>query len=86
MAPLVDQMVIMAYDTALPTPILYRRYVSYAAERVTSALVRSHARARVLVGIPSYEETGLMHRAGVALGALLSTVVVYVLARSLWML
>jgi hypothetical protein len=64
-AAVADQVVVMAYDTALPTPILYRRYVSYAAERVTSALVRSHARARVLVGIPSYEETGLMHRAGV---------------------
>jgi hypothetical protein len=60
-----DQMVVMAYDTALPTPILYRRYVSWAAERVTSTLVRSNARARVLIGIPSYDETGLMHRAGV---------------------
>jgi hypothetical protein len=60
-----DQVVVMAYDTALPTPILYRRYVSYAAERVTSAFVRSNARARVLIGIPSYDETGIMHRAGV---------------------
>jgi hypothetical protein len=60
-----DQVVVMAYDTGLPTPILYRRYVSYAAAKVTSELVRTHARARVLVGIPSYDETGLMHRAGV---------------------
>ena len=44
---------------------VYRRYVSYAAGKVTSELVRSHARARVLVGIPTYGETGLMHRAGV---------------------
>jgi len=64
-ASVADQVVIMAYDTALPTPILYRRYVSYAAARVTSTFVRSNARARVLVGIPSYDETGIMHRAGV---------------------
>jgi hypothetical protein len=60
-----DQIVVMAYDTGLPTPLLYRRYVSYAADKVTSELVLSHARARVLIGIPSYDETGLMHRAGV---------------------
>jgi len=64
-AAVADQVVVMAYDTGLPTPILYRRYVSYAAGKVTSELVRSHARARVLVGIPTYGETGLMHRAGV---------------------
>jgi len=64
-AAVADQVVLMAYDTGLPTPILYRRYVSYAAEKVTSELVGVHARARVLVGIPSYDETGLMHRAGV---------------------
>ena len=44
-------------------PRLYRRYVSYAAEHVTPTLVRSNARARVLIGIPSYDETGNMHRA-----------------------
>jgi hypothetical protein len=64
-AAVADQVVVMAYDTALPTPILYRRYVSYAAARVTATLSRSQARARVLIGIPSYDETGLMHRAGV---------------------
>jgi len=64
-ASVADQVVVMAYDTGLPTPILYRRYVSYAAEKVTSDFVTSHARARVLVGIPSYDETGIMHRAGV---------------------
>jgi hypothetical protein len=64
-ASVADQVVVMAYDTALPTPILYRRYVSYAAARVTSTFVASNARARVLIGIPSYDETGIMHRAGV---------------------
>jgi hypothetical protein len=60
-----DQLVIMAYDTALPTPALYQRYISYAASSVTTALVASRSRARVLMGIPTYRETGFMHRAGV---------------------
>ena len=56
-----DQVVLMTYDTAIPTPSLYRRYVAYAARTVTANLARSH-RTRVLVGIPTYDETGLMHR------------------------
>jgi len=60
-----DQIVIMAYDTALPTPALYRRYVSYAASRITETLDASRSRARILMGIPTYDETSLMHRAGV---------------------
>lgn len=62
---LVDQIVIMSYDTGLPTPGLYRRYMSYAAASVTRALARSRLRARVLLGIPTYDETGLMHRGSV---------------------
>ncbi len=61
-AALVDQVVIMAYDTALPTPALYRRYVAWAASDVTATLADSRIRARVLMGIPTYPETGLMHR------------------------
>ena len=60
----VDQVVIMAYDSALPTPGLYRRFVSYAASSVSGSFVGS-ARTRVLVGIPTYEDHGLMHRKGV---------------------
>ena len=59
-----DQVVLMTYDTAIPTPGLYRRYVAYAAATVTANLARSH-RTRVLVGIPTYDEYGLMHRKGV---------------------
>jgi hypothetical protein len=59
-----DQVVVMAYDTALPTPILYRRYMAYVARTVDSTLSRS-SRARVLVGIPTYDQTGLMHRIAV---------------------
>ena len=59
---LADQIVVMAYDTALPTPALYRRYLSYAASSVTRTLVGASSRARVLVGIPTYDATKLMHR------------------------
>jgi hypothetical protein len=64
-AALADQVVIMAYDTGLPSAGLYRRYLTYAASAVTEALVHSKARARLLIGVPTYDETGLMHRAGV---------------------
>jgi hypothetical protein len=56
-----DQVVVMAYDTGLPTGNLYRRYVAYAAATALRALAGS--RARVLMGVPTYDETGLMHRA-----------------------
>jgi hypothetical protein len=63
-AATVDQIVIMVYDTGLPTAALYRRYVSYAARFMTSTL-GDEKRVRVLLGLPTYDETGIMHRAGV---------------------
>ena len=60
----VDQLVVMAYDTALPTSSLYRRYLAYAASSMTANLARS-GRARLLIGIPTYDGSGLMHRADV---------------------
>ncbi len=65
LAATVDQIVIMAYDTALPTPALYRRYVRWAARSVAGALDASGSDARVLMGIPTYEPYGFMHRRGV---------------------
>lgn len=62
LADLSDQLVVMTYDTAIPTPSLYRRYVAYVSSSVTSSLVASHSRARVMVGVPTYDDTGLMHR------------------------
>jgi hypothetical protein len=59
-----DQLVVMAYDTALPTPSLYRRYLAYAAASMTRNLAPA-GRARVLMGIPTYDGSGLMHRADV---------------------
>jgi hypothetical protein len=64
-AAICDQIVIMSYDTALPTAMLYRRYVRWAARSVASALDQSGSRARVLMGVPTYEPYGLMHRRGV---------------------
>jgi hypothetical protein len=60
-AALADQVVVMAYDTGIPTGNLYRRYVAYAAASALAAMDGS--RARVLMGVPTYDETGLMHRA-----------------------
>jgi hypothetical protein len=64
-ARLADQVVVMAYDTGIPTPSLYRRYLAYVAQTVSRALDGSDSRARVLVGIPTYDGSGIMHRAGV---------------------
>ena len=64
-AAVVDQLVIMAYDTALPTSSLYRRYVSWAARSVAGALDKPGSKVRVLMGIPTYEPYSLMHRRGV---------------------
>jgi len=64
-AATVDQIVIMAYDTALPTPSLYRRYVRWATRSVAGALDGSGSEARVLMGVPTYEPYGFMHRRGV---------------------
>lgn len=64
-AALADQLVVMAYDTGLPTPALYRRYVSFASAATTRALIASQGHARVLLGVPTYDDTGLMHRRGV---------------------
>jgi len=64
-AATVDQLVIMAYDTALPTASLYQRYVRWAARSVAGALDASGSEARVLMGIPTYEPYTFMHRRGV---------------------
>ncbi len=64
-AEVADQVVVMAYDTALPTPSLYRRYLAWSARTLTPHFAQSGNHSRLLVGIPTYDETGLMHRAGV---------------------
>jgi len=64
-ASIADQIVIMSYDTGLPTAGLYQRYLAYAAAASAGRLLRSKSRARVLMGVPTYDESGLMHRASV---------------------
>jgi hypothetical protein len=59
-----DQIVVMGYDTGIPSAALYRRYMAYAARSSTQALAPL-ARARVLIGVPTYDARGLMHREGV---------------------
>jgi len=60
-----DQLVIMAYDTAIPTSPLYRRYLAWATASVTEALLASGSDTRILMGVPTYEDHGFMHRSGV---------------------
>jgi hypothetical protein len=64
LAAAVDQIVIMVYDTGLPTAPLYRRYVAYASRFMTATLGEG-THARVLLGVPTYDPRGIMHRAEV---------------------
>jgi spore germination protein YaaH len=62
---LADQVVVMGYDTGLPAAGFYRRYMSWVAATLTRSLLASHARARVLLGIPTYDDATAMHRLAV---------------------
>jgi Glycosyl hydrolases family 18 len=64
-AAIADQVVIMAYDTALPTPPLYRRYVAWATAAVTRELAAARTPARMLMGVPTYDDASFMHRLAV---------------------
>jgi hypothetical protein len=50
--------------------------MAYAAGAVSDTLLRDDARARVLIGVPTYDGTGIMHRGDVEnpQNALLGTV------------
>ena len=63
-AGLADQIVVMSYDTALFTAPLYRRYLAWVSSTLTHKL-SDGSTARVLVGVPTYDDTNLMHRPGV---------------------
>lgn len=64
-ASVANQIVVMAYDTALPTAPAYRRYLAWSAETVSEALDLSASESRVLMGVPTYGAKGIMHREGV---------------------
>ncbi len=65
LAQIVDQVVVMAYDTGLPTNGAYCRYLAYVAATLPQVLDQPYSRARVLIGVPTYAGSGLMHRTGV---------------------
>ncbi|MCU0241903.1 MAG: glycoside hydrolase family 18 protein [Vicinamibacteria bacterium] len=62
---LVDQVVVMAYDTGLPSPGLYQRYLAYTALTLAPIFERPPMKAHWMIGVPTYDAQGLMHRAGV---------------------
>jgi spore germination protein YaaH len=64
-ARIADQIVVMAYDTALPTANAYRRYLAWSAQTVSEALDDASSECRVLMGVPTYDPRGMMHREGV---------------------
>ena len=45
----------MSYDTALPTPAFYRRYVEWATLVGGGRALSSGSDARVLMGVPTYD-------------------------------
>jgi hypothetical protein len=58
-----DQVVVMAYDSALWLPRAYVALMRAQATRATRAVADSGSSCRVLIGVPTYEEGGLSHHA-----------------------
>src|SRR3970282_1573777 len=61
-----DRVLSLAATRSAPLgpPSFYRRYVRWATRSVAGALDASGSDARVLMGIPTYEPFGFMHRRG----------------------
>ena len=61
--PLLDQIVIMAYDTAVPWASLYQRYVSAHVPVLRKAYSASAGSScQILVGLPTYDDATWFHR------------------------
>ncbi|MFQ5892877.1 MAG: glycosyl hydrolase family 18 protein [Nitrospinota bacterium] len=61
--PHLDQLVVMAYDTAIPTEGLYQRYVAAHVTALRQAYQRSgRPPCQLLVGLPTYDEATRFHR------------------------
>lgn len=59
----VDQLVVMAYDTAIPLKKLYIWYVKNQTINITSAVAGlRNPGPEILIGLPAYEESRLTHR------------------------
>jgi len=54
----VDQVVVMMYNTALPTASLYQTLVKQETEHILDANNQAHHPAQVLIGIPTYHDNG----------------------------
>ena len=61
--PYLDQIVVMVYDTAVPTVGLYQRYVAAHVDVLLQAHHKSGRPAcQLLVGLPTYEKATWFHR------------------------
>lgn len=60
----VDQMVVMAYNTAMPTPQLYQVFVKQQVEHILDAVRTVRHPPQVLVGIPTYHGDDRWHHPG----------------------
>jgi hypothetical protein len=63
MGRLVDQMVVMVYDTAIPFKKLYILYVKSQTINVTNVVAGlRNPSTEILIGLPAYDESRLTHR------------------------
>lgn len=60
----VDQMVVMAYNTGMPTAGLYQVFVKQQVQHILDAIRTARRPPQLLVGIPTYGDEGFWHRAG----------------------
>ena len=60
-AALCDQMCVMAYDAACPSPRVYVWLVGQQVPHITRDAAHGNPHCRVLVGVPTYARGGLSH-------------------------
>lgn len=59
----VDQMVVMAYNTGMPTGSLYQLFVKEQAQHILEAVRTAHHPPQLLIGIPTYPGDDTWHHA-----------------------
>lgn len=59
----VDQLVVMEYNTAIPSGALYALYVKQQAQNILAAVRSARTPPQVLIGLPSYQESGFWFHA-----------------------
>ena len=60
----VDQMVVMAYNTGMPTGSLYQLFVKEQVQHILEAVRTAHHPPQLLIGIPTYPGDDTWHHAG----------------------